>query len=371
MLLELLLHMELNATIFSKGRFSFKRKGIIITLIVICVIFSAILVLISNGFQDQLPGKSAAGMVIIFASYCVQVIILIVSYYVYFFFNYQVLFKEYLLKRGFIHYLLGILLILLLVVPVHNYLISFLPAVTELGIHPLAFHPNILAEINFVPAIAVLVFSFPIILIIEWIRKSKLIAEMKSQQTITELNLLKQQIHPHFFFNTLNNLYSLSISDSSKTAENILNLSDLMRYVIYRAKEELVTWDEEINYLEGYIDLQKLRVHANSSITFEKDIRNGEVKIPPLLFIVILENAFKHGIDKAENGSELFMRIEQEKNRIRLFCRNEIAGGSGMVRRGIGLKNLQRRLNILFPNRHTLSVKKVGQEFHAHLNLTL
>ncbi|RKF03774.1 GHKL domain-containing protein [Tenacibaculum lutimaris] len=183
----------------------------------------------------------------------------------------------------------------------------------------------------------------------------KWIQELKKEKSKTELSLLKTQINPHFFFNTLNNLYALTVKSSPQAPEVILKLSDMMRYTIYDGEKETVKISEEIAYLNNYIELHKIRYRKSVEITFNHNIGTN-LNIPPLLYIILLENAFKHGIETlAENAfihvnlydNDDFIYFEIENN----FDPNEITNS-----KGIGLQNLKRRLSLLYKQQHELNI---------------
>lgn len=183
----------------------------------------------------------------------------------------------------------------------------------------------------------------------------KWIQELKREKSKTELSLLKTQINPHFFFNTLNNLYALTVKSSPQAPEVILKLSDMMRYTIYDGEKETVKISEEIAYLNNYIELHKIRYRKSVEITFNHNI-DTNLNIPPLLYIILLENAFKHGIETlAENAfihvnlydNDDFIYFEIENN----FDPNEITNS-----KGIGLQNLKRRLSLLYKQQHELNI---------------
>ncbi|MDP2540732.1 hypothetical protein CSC81_04120 [Tenacibaculum discolor] len=183
----------------------------------------------------------------------------------------------------------------------------------------------------------------------------KWIQELKKEKSKTELSLLKTQINPHFFFNTLNNLYALTVKSSPQAPEVILKLSDMMRYTIYDGEKETVKISEEIAYLNNYIELHKIRYRKSVEITFNHNI-DTNLNIPPLLYIILLENAFKHGIETlAENAfihvylydNDDFIYFEIENN----FDPNEITNS-----KGIGLQNLKRRLSLLYKQQHELNI---------------
>ncbi|MCO4822551.1 MAG: histidine kinase [Flavobacteriaceae bacterium] len=140
-------------------------------------------------------------------------------------------------------------------------------------------------------------------LIFSWIYKYREgIQKLKNDKLEAELMLLKNQINPHFFFNTLNNLYALIKKDPDAAQDYVLKLSDLMRFTIYDSGKEKVPLKDEIHYLINYIELQTARYHKDIDVNFEKTIKNSEAMVAPLLFIILLENAYKHGVEKATEG---------------------------------------------------------------------
>ena len=166
--------------------------------------------------------------------------------------------------------------------------------------------------------------------------------------------LLKNQINPHFFFNTLNNLYSLIKKDADAAQDYVLKLSDLMRFTIYDSGKESVKLKDEIDYLINFIDLQTARYHKNIDINFEKNINNSDSSIAPLLFINLLENAFKHGVEKATENAFVHINLIQDDKKISFTVKNNYDAEESSENIGIGLKNLKDRLNLLYPNKHQL-----------------
>lgn len=193
-------------------------------------------------------------------------------------------------------------------------------------------------------------------LIFYWIYKyRKSIEELKSDKLESELMLLKNQINPHFFFNTLNNLYSLIKKDSDAAQDYVLKLSDLMRFTIYDSGKESVQLKDEIQYLTNFIDLQTARYHKNIDVNFEKTVNNEDTKIAPLLFIILLENAFKHGVEKATENAFIHIQLMESDTKINFTVMNNYDAEEISKNPGIGLKNLKDRLNLLYPNSHKLS----------------
>jgi LytS/YehU family sensor histidine kinase len=186
-----------------------------------------------------------------------------------------------------------------------------------------------------------------------FIQKRK-VAKLKEASLRSEVDLLKTQINPHFFFNTLNNLYGLVVEKSDMAPEVILKLSDMMRYTIYEGEKDRVAVKDEISYLENYIELQKIRFHRDIDIKFEHSIEEADIKVPPLLFIVLVENAFKHGAESLTEGAIIHIKLVSKDDSILFKTQNNFETSEIPQNGGIGLKNLQRRLHLLFPDSHTL-----------------
>ena len=193
---------------------------------------------------------------------------------------------------------------------------------------------------------------------------------LKTDKAKAELSLLKSQVNPHFFFNTLNNLYGLVVEKSDQAPEVVLKLSDMMRYTIYEGKEDLVNLSDEVNYLEAYIDLHKIRYQKKVDFQFTHKV-DKEIKIAPLLFIILLENAFKHGVESLMKDAYIHIDLKNQDNHILFTIENNYEPKVFPQRAGIGLDNLKERLIHLYPNRHELKLEKTGSTYTAHLNLLL
>ncbi len=192
------------------------------------------------------------------------------------------------------------------------------------------------------------------------------IEEEKRKGTEAELNWLKHQLNPHFLFNTLNNISSLTQIDPDKAQESIGQLSDLLRYALYDTDKDIVPLSGEIEFMDNYIDLMQLR--CNEMTTVEKDFNvvPGEARIAPLLFISLIENAFKHGVN-ARYPSFVRIRMEREGNDLVFMCENSLfeKTGTDQIGSGIGLENLQRRLELIYPKAFTFTHQPDGQTYRA------
>ena len=194
------------------------------------------------------------------------------------------------------------------------------------------------------------------------------IRQLKEQRLQLQLNYLKAQLHPHFFFNTLNNIYSLALYQSEKTAPMVEVLSQLMRYIVYSTKEERVPLQKEIEFLQHFVQLESIRHEDNSPISFTVQGDARGISIPPLLFMPILENSFKHGVVNSP-WMEAGMLIENKE--IVFEVRNGHTPGASPGEAGIGLDNLRQRLDLLYPEKHTLLIRQTNERFEVTLTLML
>ncbi len=188
----------------------------------------------------------------------------------------------------------------------------------------------------------------------------------------TELKLLKAQINPHFLFNTLNSLYALSLQKSELTSAMLLKLSDLMHYMLYDAASRRVALTKELEYLESYIALEKIRYGDELNILFEIDGNLAGINIPPMLFIPLVENSFKHG--PGSSKEEGFIRVQLSVNQsvIELKVENSLINSyRESSSEGFGLKNLKRRLELLYKDRYDLSLTRESNLFRAKLQLKI
>lgn len=189
------------------------------------------------------------------------------------------------------------------------------------------------------------------------------------QEQNAELKLLKAQLNPHFLFNTLNNLYGLSVVKSDKLPNLMLKLSELLRYSLYETKEELVSLPKEISYLENYISLEKIRLE-NTKINFNKNGKINNREIAPMLFIVFVENAFKH---LSSENSKVDITIISEENKLRFTCKNTIDSTKPLEenlekgKSGIGLVNVKKRLALIYPEKHQLTINNTNNIFSVDL----
>ncbi|MBX2840611.1 MAG: sensor histidine kinase [Flammeovirgaceae bacterium] len=213
-----------------------------------------------------------------------------------------------------------------------------------------------------------LLIPIPLIFGLYLFEQWKWVKSLQTEKTNTELSLLKSQINPHFFFNTLNNLYGLTVEKSDKAPEVVLKLSEMMRYTIYEGKEDFVLLKDEVKYLENYIELHRLRFHQEVDIRFEQSIQE-QIKVAPLLFIILLENAFKHGAESLTKGIFIQIFLKTKGDKIMFSIENNYESKAEENPIGIGLENLKRRLKLIYPEQHKFLTEKKNSTFKATLEL--
>ncbi len=225
---------------------------------------------------------------------------------------------------------------------------------------------------NYHPKVVFLVIFYYILLMVLgffWFtRQLILVSRLKIEQEKTELMRLKSQVNPHFFFNMLNNLYGLVEHDAPRARELILRLSDLMRYSIHEGEKETVALKEEAEYLSNYIRLHQMRYHKNIRVRFHKEV-DGEIEVMPLLFIILLENAFKHGVENLRENAFVNLSLESSQNEIQFSVENNFDISNNEEHSGTGLRNLRRRLQLAYPGKHALSVSVTNNIYKARLIL--
>lgn len=199
--------------------------------------------------------------------------------------------------------------------------------------------------------------------------------QLREEKTASELAFLKAQINPHFFFNTLNNIYALTYENAETSRKAIHQLSRMMRYLLYDTKQEFTRLSDEINFLKDYIDLMKLRLTDRVAIDFSYPVSVPNVMVAPMLFLPYIENAFKHGTSVNER-SEILIAISQTDHTLMLHVKNDIIDNKSVAPEeygGIGLENTRRRLDLLYPGKYQLSFSESvsSREYNVYLSIDL
>jgi sensor histidine kinase YesM len=209
-----------------------------------------------------------------------------------------------------------------------------------------------------------------------WYQKNQLAQQLEKEKLTAELQLLKAQVHPHFLFNTLNNLYSLTLLKSDHAPEVVLKLSALLRYMLYECNAPLVPLHREIRMMQDYVELERLRYGDRLDLALNVQGDPGGKAVAPLLLLPFLENAFKHGASEQLDQAWIALDLTTKGNVLKMKLINgvpESAGpaGPGTGAHGIGLQNVRKRLDLLYPGRHELKILREAETFMVTLSITL
>jgi len=205
---------------------------------------------------------------------------------------------------------------------------------------------------------------------IDWFLNESVRTDLENQRLAAELAFLKSQINPHFLFNSLNSIYSLAYQKSDVTPEAILKLSEIMRYMLYESNDGKVELSKELQYLQNYIDLQKIRFGSKALVDFKITGEVGDQKIVPLLLIAFIENAFKHGVAD-DPLMPIRLRINLDGTNLHFYIENKKHMNNRDIESGVGLANVQRRLELLYPGKYKLDIQDRADTYTCELSLVL
>lgn len=210
---------------------------------------------------------------------------------------------------------------------------------------------------------------------IDWFR-------LEREKTRAEFKVLANQVNPHFLFNSLTVLYTLSLKDSKETSSAIIKLSDILRYAIYQSSQATVTLGSEARLLRDYIDLQRYRVHPTTQITVSEKISNEHLPVSPMLFLPLIENSFKHGVHGEITNAFVNIALHEEGGVVNFTIANNNSGppsagagyakatqGKEKVMGGLGLKNLRERLSLIYPDRHEFTISETTTTFSVTMKI--
>ncbi|MBS9461937.1 sensor histidine kinase [Flagellimonas sp. 389] len=290
-----------------------------------------------------------------------------------FYFNYSFLVPRLLLKNRTAIYIIVSLFIILGIIFLKERYFPFRPP-ENIPPFPQDRHAFYMSR-QFI--MSIVVFSVPFVtstalrIYIEWRRNDDLRKIVEKEKINSELQFLKTQLNPHFLFNSLNAIYSLSVKNSPDTSDAIINISELMRYMLYEADKEFVPLGKELEYIQNYVRLQRIRLSDSENVVLKISGEDKGKSIPPLLFISFIENAFKYGTDfKGRTNVKINLSIEKES--IHLYVMNKIGAFRKKVESsGVGLVNIKNRLTLLYPNSHDLTVQDDGVNYEVNLTLKL
>lgn len=296
---------------------------------------------------------------------------------IYFYLNYAIpaliinylLLPRYLYKEKYIGFILYTLVLVGIIIYIEEAILEKIYYPDTRGRKFLGVFRNLMGTI---PTLTVLVgFKFG------WdaLTNRKQMEELKSSAKESELQFLKSQINPHFLFNNLNNLYVYAVEQSPKTPEIILELSAVLRYMLYECKADYVSLENEIKQIKSYISLSELQIEDRGKVTFETRNISNTKSIAPLILIVFIENAFKHSSSSQSDNIEIDIVLEELDNgKLKFICQNTFReqSNTSSLEGGIGLENVEKRLELLYPNAHKLEITKSENEiFKVDLTIDL
>jgi LytS/YehU family sensor histidine kinase len=235
-----------------------------------------------------------------------------------------------------------------------------------------SFWENTVSLFAYIKNITWLTFPSIILISVKYYSDQKDIIALKEQKKTTELNLLKHQLNPHFLFNTLNNLYALALKKSDKTPEVIAKLSEILDYILYQCKDNYVPLGKEIELLENYIGLEKVRYGDRVEVIFDKDVHDN-LKIAPLILLTFVENAFKHGISQELQKGNIHISISAKEDIIVFKSSNTKPSTSisseETDKKSIGMNNIIKQLDLLYPNAYDLKINESNSNYNLRLEL--
>ena len=283
-----------------------------------------------------------------------------------FYFNWYVLISKYLARNKILLYLAVVMATLFAIALIQAPIDYYIFRKYNPGMATLYSTERMIQYV--VSGLVVVFISSALKVTANYIRNEQLNKELETQKLTAELAYLKSQVNPHFLFNTLNNIYSLAYKQSPDTPDAIMKLSLLMRYMLYESNDTLVDLEKEVDHIHNFIDLQKLRLRETSGIRFTIQGNLAGKQIAPMLLMTLVENAFKHGlVSKNEIGITIDLKVEKE--RLIFSTVNNTSTHKKREFGGIGLENLKRRLNLLYANRHKLTLQENEGTFYATLKL--
>lgn len=307
----------------------------------------------------------------------IDLLILILAATVMFYINYFYLVPHFLLNEKKIQYItVSVLVFGLVIYGTHLIFPPLTPRGLPNPMHPFQPPQNDLLSFRF-RLIPIITFGVPYLfstmlrVYVGWQKNENLRKSIEKEKIQSELQFFKAQLNPHFLFNSLNTIYSLSVKQSDDTSEAIINLSELMRYMLYEADKGLVPLQKEIDYIKSYVALQRLRLANSENVTLKISGDDKEKRIPPLLFISFIENAFKYGTDyNGKTMVKINLSINEESIHFRVV--NKIGNHKAKSKSsGLGLENVKNRLKYLYPDLHVLQITDDGKTYEVDLTINL
>lgn len=284
--------------------------------------------------------------------------------------NYFALLPELLAKKKIAQYLLKFAVLFSLVIVLRINVDRFVLEILNYRTHYL-YHTRFIVQVV-TSNLFIVIFVGMLRFAKDWFDLDAKRKEVEHEKLMAELNFLKAQINPHFLFNTLNNLYYLAYSKSENTTVVIDKLSKMMRYMIYESNHPKVLLSKEIEYIQNYISLEKLRLNDETPIAFEIEGDPGDNRIAPLIFIAFLENAFKHGVANTKKDCWVNVFVKVDEHVCTYIVENsKLSPTVDGSKSGIGLQNIKRRLELSYPGNYELNIGDQPEQYTVELKLNL
>jgi len=300
-----------------------------------------------------------------------KVLIDVTFYIVIIYFNLLYLIPKYLSNKQFILYCILMIVSVLVLTPIKIMIQFFL--FNESPDFQLYVIKN--QSIFFLNMFLITASSSLYSIISDWVIHQREKIELESQTMQSELNFLRSQINPHFLFNTLNNLYALTLKKSDAAPEIVLKLSEMMRYMLYECNEKKVLLSKEVAYLQNYLDLERIRQRKNVDIKLSIEGHILQQRIAPLIFVPFVENSFKHGLNSQIDHGFVHIELKVEENSLDFKIKNSKAPIVPRINHsksgGIGLVNVRRRLNLLYPDQYKIKIWNDPNTYTVKLTLSL
>ena len=278
------------------------------------------------------------------------------SYLSLFYLNYYFFMPQFYLKKQYNKYIFAIFILFTAFYFLKPFILMFSHYLKEQNVALPDYPPLIPDTISIILFVFVVAIGFSIQAVRQRQATEKRALQAETDKANAELSFLKAQINPHFLFNTLNNIYSLSVDQRPETSDAIMKLSNIMRYITDEATKNFVPLGDEVSCLSDFIDLQKLRLSQNVTVAFTVTGNLEGKQIAPLILITYIENVFKYGISSHEEAL-ITIKLEVDKDKIHFFCQNMIFALPRVAERtGVGQINTEKRLQHLYPDKHTLAI---------------
>ena len=320
------------------------------------VVFLNIVVFVFYAFDKRIPGLEAH-QILFYLNFALAAL----------FINY-VLLPKFLYKNKYLMFTVSTFLVVITVIIIEEFVLERIFYPDTRGRRFSNIFYNLL---NTLPTLTILVgFKFAWDAIIQ----QKEVQKLKNSVRESELQFLKSQINPHFLFNNINNLYAHALEQSPKTPEIILELSTVLRYMLYECKAKYVSLEKEIEQLKNYVNLSKFQIEGRGDLQFNCSEIPSNYKIAPLILSVFIENAFKHSASSLTDSININIDLKVTPEGLLTFkCSNTYTTATNVERlpHGIGLKNVQKRLQLLYPNNHDLHVTAKKGVYTVNLTMNL